>query len=41
MTKELHKAPPNRSRLRNCFLRDKAETNQKKFKLQKMFAKNY
>ena len=39
MTKELHKAFIKRSRLINKFLKDRTETNQKNFKLQKRFYK--
>ena len=39
MTKELHKAIMRRSRLRNKFLKDRTENNQKNFKLQRNFCK--
>ena len=39
MTKELHKAIMKKYRLRNKFLKDKTETNQKNFKLQRNFCK--
>ena len=39
MTKELHKAIMNRSRLRKKCLKDRAEANQKNFKLQRTFRK--
>ena len=39
MTKELHKAVMKRSRLRNKFLKDRTENNQKNFKLQRNFCK--
>ena len=39
MTKELHKAIMKRSRLRNKFLKDRTENNQKNFKLQRNFCK--
>ena len=39
MTKELHKAVMKRSRLRNKFLKDKTENNQKNFKHQRNFEK--
>ena len=39
MTKELHKAIMKRSRLRNKFLTDRTENNQKNFKLQRNFCK--
>ena len=41
MTKELHKAIVKRSRLRNQFLKDRTETNQKNFKLQRNFCKKF
>ena len=40
MTKELHKAIMKRSRLRNKFLKDRTENNQKNFKLQRNFCKD-
>ena len=40
MTKELHKAIMKRSRLRNKFLKDGTENNQKNFKHQRNFVKN-
>ena len=39
MTKELHKAIMKRSRLRNKFLKDRTENNQKNFKHQRNFCK--
>ena len=39
MTKELQKAIMKRSRLRNKFLKDGTENNQKNFKLQRNFCK--
>ena len=39
MTKELHKAIMKMSRLRNKFLKDRTETNQNNFKLQRNFCK--
>ena len=39
MTKELHKAIMKRSRLRNKFLKDRTENNQKNFKHQIIFVK--
>ena len=39
MTKELRKAIMKRSRLRNTFIKDRTETNQKNFKLQRNFCK--
>ena len=39
MTKELPKAIMKRSRLRNKFLKERAETNQKNFKVQRSFCK--
>ena len=39
MTKELHKAVMKRSRLRNTFLKDRTENNQKNFKHQRNFCK--
>ena len=39
VTKELHKAIMKRSRLRNKFLKDRTENNQKNFKLQRNFCK--
>ena len=39
MTKELHKAIMKRPRLRNKFLKDRTENNQKIFKLQRNFCK--
>ena len=39
MTKELHKAIMKRSRLRNQFLKDRTENNQKNFKHQRNFCK--
>ena len=39
MTKELRKAIMKTSRLRNTFIKDRTETNQKNFKLQRNFCK--
>ena len=39
MTKELHKAIMKRSRLRNKFLKDRTENNQKNFKHQRNFCR--
>ena len=39
MTKELHKAVMERSRLRNKFLKDRTENNQKNFKHQRNLCK--
>ena len=39
LTKELHKAIVKGSRLRNKFLKDRTENNQKNFKLQRIFCK--
>ena len=39
MTKELHKAIMKRYRLRNKFLKDRTENNQKNLKLQRNFCK--
>ena len=39
LTKELHKAIMKGSRLRNKFLKNGTEDNQKNFKLQRMFCK--
>ena len=39
MIEELHKAIMKRSRLRNKFLKDRTETNENDFKLQRNFCK--
>ena len=41
MTKELHKAIMKKCRLRNKFLKDRTENNQKNFKLQGNFCKKF